>query len=138
MSSGTLRAPVIETSGLDHLALRVTDLARSRRFYAEVLGLPIVVESERVFIMQVGDTLVGCVGPDGDMPDRDRFSPHRVGLDHLAARCADETSLQRVAAALTAAGVEHTGIRVNPVRGNRYVAFRDPDGIAWQVAVREG
>lgn len=138
MSTAPARTPVIEASGLDHLALRVTDLARSRRFYVDMLGFPIVVESERLLIVQVGDALVGCVGPDGDMPDRDRFSPHRVGLDHLAARCADEASLQRVAAALTAAGVEHTGIRVNPVRGNRYVAFRDPDGIAWQVAVREG
>jgi len=34
----------IQTDGLRHLALRVTDLARAKHFYAETLGFPVVAD----------------------------------------------------------------------------------------------
>ncbi len=56
----------------------------------------------------------------------------RIGLDHVALACEDESELARVAAALSAAGVENTGAKLNETLGKRYVAFKDPDGIAWE------
>jgi hypothetical protein len=37
-----------------------------------------------------------------------------------------------VAAALTEAGVENTGVKFDETGGKRYVAFKDPDRIAWE------
>jgi catechol 2,3-dioxygenase-like lactoylglutathione lyase family enzyme len=66
------------------------------------------------------------------MDAADRFDPLRVGLSHVALACGDETELERVARALEAAQVPSTGLRFDAVLRRRYVAFRDPDGIAWQ------
>jgi len=60
------------------------------------------------------------------------FNPFRVGLDHIALACEDESELQRVASALSDAGVENTGIKTDDVLGKRYIAFKDPDRIAWE------
>lgn len=125
----------LPATGLDHVALRSSDLARSRAFYLDVLGLTLAVERPELFIVRVGGELVGVLGPGARSPANDAFTPFRVGLDHLALRTRDEDALHAAAAALTARGVEHTGVRVNPVRGNAYLAFRDPDGIALQLCV---
>jgi len=37
--------------------------------------------------------------------------PFRVGLDHVALACSEEVELERVAAALSKAGVENTGVK---------------------------
>ena len=37
-----------------------------------------------------------------------------------------------VADALKAAGVENTGVKLDETLGKRYVAFKDPDRIAWE------
>jgi uncharacterized glyoxalase superfamily protein PhnB len=55
-----------------------------------------------------------------------------VGLDHLALTCTEEPELERVAAALTAAGVQNTGVKLDTTLNKKYVAFKDPDGIAWE------
>jgi len=61
------------------------------------------------------------------------FNPFRVGLDHVALACTDETELQRVARALAEAGVENTGGKPDPTLGKKYIAFKDPDRIAWEL-----
>jgi glyoxylase I family protein len=37
-----------------------------------------------------------------------------------------------VAGALAAAGIENTGVKTDETLGRRYVAFKDPDRIAWE------
>ena len=123
----------ITTAGVHHIALRATDLARSRGFYADTLGFPVVLDAPGLFLFLAGSTAVGVRGPESQTPDGDVFSPYRAGLDHLALACADEQELQRVSAALRAAGVENTGIKIDPVLNRRYVAFKDPDRIAWEL-----
>ena len=122
----------IATTGVHHIALRSPDLARSRRFYADTLGFPIVLEAPGLFLFLAGSTAVAVRGPESQTPSGDVFSPFRTGLDHLALACADERELQRVAAALLSAGVDNTGIKVDPTLNRRYVAFKDPDRIAWE------
>jgi glyoxylase I family protein len=56
------------------------------------------------------------------------------GVHHIAAlACGDEAELTRVAAALAAAGVENSGVKVDATLDRRYVAFKDPDRIAWEL-----
>ncbi len=123
----------IKTPGVHHVALRATDLARARRFYAETLGFPVVLEQPNLLIFLAGATAVAVRGPEEGLPEGDRFNPFRVGLDHLALSCAKEAELERVAAALAQASVSNTGVKMDEVLGKRYVAFKDPDGIAWEL-----
>jgi catechol 2,3-dioxygenase-like lactoylglutathione lyase family enzyme len=122
----------IKTTGIHHLALRSTDLERSRHFYAEMLGFPVVLEAPNIFIFLAGSSAVAVRGHEANTPPADVFSPFRVGLDHVALACPDEAELERVALALSEAGVENTGVKLDEVLGKRYVAFKDPDRIAWE------
>jgi catechol 2,3-dioxygenase-like lactoylglutathione lyase family enzyme len=122
----------IRTSGVHHIALRVSDLGRSKRFYSETLGFPVVRDLPEIVIFLAGGTAFGLRAPSDEMPADDRFSPHRVGLDHIALACAEEAELERVAAALKKAGIENTGAKMDDTLGKRYVAFKDPDRIAWE------
>lgn len=126
-------AIAMTTTGVHHVALRSTDLARSRRFYADTLGFPIVLETPAIFLFLAGQTAIAVRGPETQTPDKDVFSPFRAGLDHLALACADERELERVAAALAAANVDNTGVKLDPTLNRRYVAFKDPDRIAWEL-----
>lgn len=122
----------IKTPGIHHVTLRSADLQRSRRFYAETLGFPVLLQGPNLLIFGVGSTAVGVRGPDAQTPRGDVFNPCRVGLDHVALACTDERELHRVAQALSDAGVDNTGVKLDETLGKHYVAFKDPDRIAWE------
>jgi len=122
----------IHTPGVHHVTLRVSDLPRAKRFYTETLGFPVLMETPNLVLFQAGGTAVGLRGPTEQMPPGDAFNPNRVGIDHIALACADEAELRRVATALADAGVENTGTKTDETFGKRYVAFKDPDRIAWE------
>jgi glyoxylase I family protein len=121
-----------QTTGVHHLTLRSADLGRARDFYGGTLGFPIVLETRALFIAIAGATAIAVRGPEPQTPSDDRFDPFRVGLDHVALACTHESELERVAAALDAAHVPSTGVKLDPTLDRRYVAFKDPDGIAWE------
>lgn len=122
----------VKTSGIHHVALRSTDLERSKRFYIDTLGFKLLMDFPHVYLFQAGSTIFGIFGPAAQSASEDQFNPFRVGLDHLALACEDEAELQRVAAALTAAGIDNGGVEMDETLGKRYVAFKDPDQIAWE------
>jgi catechol 2,3-dioxygenase-like lactoylglutathione lyase family enzyme len=126
-----------KTPGVHHLALRCTDLARSRRFYTELLGFPVALEAPNLFLVSAGTTVVAVRGPEKESPKDDRFNPFRVGLDHAALGCLEEAELHRVAAGLAKAGVPNSGVKLDEGLGKQYVAFKDPDGIAWELYTME-
>lgn len=135
MSTATLAAPPvgIVTSGVHHVTLRCTDLRRSRVFYVERLGLAPALDTPELLIVVAGATAIALRGPDARTAADDAFDPFRVGLDHVALACASEDELHRVADALAAAGIDSTGVKLDPTFQRRYVAFRDPDGIKWEL-----
>lgn len=134
----TMTAPeivpvVLRTSGVHHITIRSTDLSRARLFYLERLGFPLLLEAADVFLFAAGATAVGVRGPSSTTRADDAFDPFRVGLDHIALACDDRDELRRVANALTAGGVENTGVKTDPTLGKEYVAFKDPDGVKWEL-----
>ena len=102
----------------------------------ETLGFQIILEKPNVFIFLVGETAIGIAGPDTDTPKDDKFNPFRVGLDHIALTCVDQVELERVAKALADENVENTGIKFDETLGKKYVAFKDPDRIAWELYMK--
>ena len=126
----------IKTPGVHHIALRSSDFLRSKRFYAVTLGFPLILERENLFIFLAGSTAIGVRGPEAATPKGDVFNPFRVGLDHLALACTEAAELERVAVALSAAGVGNTGVKLDPTLNKQYVAFKDPDGIAWELYMK--
>ena len=68
---------------------------------------------------------------NGTMEQADLPVLIRPGTD-AALACADVSELKRVADALSAAGIENTGAKRDETLGKDYVAFKDPDRIAWE------
>jgi catechol 2,3-dioxygenase-like lactoylglutathione lyase family enzyme len=132
---------LINPAGLHHLRITVTDLARSRAFYQDVLGFTVVAESPgdpsdpRVrndpaqlyggVVLQTAGLLFG-LRPVADPADR--FVSERVGVDHLSFSVASLDELCSAAQRLHQ-GVEHGEVKELHEFGIAILSFSDPDGI---------
>ena len=123
----------LNANGWSHLGLRVTNLARARRFYVDTLGCPLVRETDRAVFVNVSGMLIALLGADAHSPRDDHFDPFRVGLDHLALAVEDTSNLEDMQRELDAAGVPNNGVEEDPGTHRRYISFYDPDGIAWEL-----
>ena len=120
---------------LAHVAVTVTDLAESTRWYAALFGAePVLDEDETaggfhhtVFPLPNGQLFGLHTHPDA--PDGG-FDARRAGLDHVAFGCADRAELETWVARLDELGVAHGGIK--DAHYGSGVSFRDPDGVALQ------
>jgi glyoxylase I family protein len=124
--------PMSDFPGVTHVALTVTDLDRSRRWYQELFGTPPVIDEDtgpfhHVVWLLGSQTLVGLhqfPDPHGSDP----FDERRSGLDHLAFACANRAELEQWESKLNALGIENGGIIDAPYGSG--LSFRDPDNIA--------
>ena len=116
----------MQTSGLDHIIMTVSDIARAREFYGGLLGFQ-VKDIPDGFYFNAGDVAFFFYAPMKSPPN-DRFSEFRIGLDHLAFAAPSEEALRAFADKLIAAGIDTKGVEVY-FTGHKYVAFRDPDNI---------
>lgn len=121
----------MKTTGLNHVIMTVTDTARSAAFYRDVLGFDITEMPEIPgggFFFNTEQTSFFFFASREPIRN-DRFSEHRVGLDHLSFTAPNRAALDELAATLRAAGVDTQGVEQYEPTGNWYVAFRDPDNI---------
>ena len=129
--------------GYAHVRLTVTDIARSRAFYDQVFGLPVVFElpadadaqtlEQWSFlyggvIYRLGSCLLG-LRPVA--PATDRFDEDRVGLDHLSFKVGSRSDLDTAVSVLDELGIKHAGIK--DLGRALLLEFRDPDGIALEL-----
>jgi|SRR5882672_9594955 len=119
----------IKTPGVHHVGFRSSDLKRSKKFYADLLGFPILLDTEGLLIVGIGNFALAVKGDDAKTPKNDAFDPFRVGLDHLALACASTEEIDRVAKLLKENKVWTEGPKTDATLGKYYVAFKDPDGI---------
>jgi glyoxylase I family protein len=117
-----------KTPGFHHINLRCSDLNASKNFYRDVIGFPVPLENAELFAFPVGGVFVVFKEAEDDA----QFNPFTIGTDHLAIACETEDELNRVAKGLADAGVENTGVKLDPTLQKLYVAFKDPDRIQWE------
>src|SRR5579859_848776 len=123
----------LNANGLSHLGLRVTNVARAKRFYVDTLGCQLVREIDGAVLVNVYGILIGLYGTDSSSSRDDHFDPFRVGLDHLALAVADASTLEDLKRDLDAAGVPNHGVEEDLETHDKYISFFDPDGIAWEL-----
>jgi catechol 2,3-dioxygenase-like lactoylglutathione lyase family enzyme len=116
----------MQTSGLDHIIMTVSDIPRSRAFYGSLLGFELRDVADG-FCFPVGDVTIFFFTPRQPHMG-DRFDEFRIGLDHLSFAAPNQEELYAFAERLKAAGVETQGVETY-FTGHLYVAFRDPDNI---------
>ncbi|WP_313438448.1 VOC family protein [Novosphingobium sp.] len=115
---------------IHHIAIIGSNYARSRRFYHEVLGFPIIREiyrEERASWkcdLDAGNAQIELFSFPSPPPRPSR--PEACGLRHLAFAVTD---LDGEITRLEAAGVECEPIRIDPYTDRRFTFFADPDGL---------
>ena len=123
----------LNTNGLSHLALRVTNIAQAKHFYVDTLGCQLVREIDGAVLVNVYGILIGLYGSASYLSSKDHFDPFRVGLDHLALAVDDPSTLEEMQRDLDAAGVRNNGVEEDPATHRQYISFYDPDDIAWEL-----
>ncbi len=122
-----------EFPAIAHVAVTVSDLARSTEWYSALIGSdPVLDEDEAkgayhhtVWLFPAGQLFgIHTHQAAGAAP----FDESSVGLDHVAFTCATRSDLEQWAARLDELGIAHS-----PIDDQHYgsgLSFRDPDGIA--------
>ncbi len=125
---------MVQVVGIDHLAIRVGDLTRSKRFYDALLGFMGFVrewEFGEVVGWDNGETLYWITQADAEGLRR----PHRtgdIGYHHYAFELASRAEVDELYAFLLAHDVEIVDAPADyPDYGEGYYAvyFLDPDGL---------
>jgi catechol 2,3-dioxygenase-like lactoylglutathione lyase family enzyme len=127
--------------GLGAVTLFVDDLGAAREFYLRAFGLPVVFEDENSFVLRLDRTvinvLVATQAPE--VVDPVPVAPASAGTRALlTVDVATAAAVDRVAEALTAAGVPLVQEPVDRPWGVRTVTFADLDGHVWEVAAPVG
>lgn len=127
----------MNAQGIDHIAIICSDYQRSKHFYVEILGFPILQETFRAarnsykLDLQVGNAAIELFSfPD---PPARPNSPEACGLRHLAFKV---ENLDNSVAYLESQGVAVEAIRLDEFTGKRFTFFKDPDGLPLELYER--
>jgi catechol 2,3-dioxygenase-like lactoylglutathione lyase family enzyme len=120
------------TPGIHHICLRSTNFDTTKNFYQDILGFPLAVDTPELIIFSAAGIFLAFKKAAPRNAEFSSFSPFEVGLDHIAIACETEDELNRFATSLNDAGVDNTGVKMDPALNKLYVAFKDPDKIQWE------
>jgi catechol 2,3-dioxygenase-like lactoylglutathione lyase family enzyme len=120
-AASAAKGPALRTTGIDHVVLHVSDVARSKAFYMDVLGMTVRHDGSRHVFLHCGDQQLALFARDG-----------KIGaggdLNHLAF-AVDRGNWKQIAEALRARGIEVSGRSDD----EECVYFEDPDGHQLQI-----
>lgn len=108
------KAPFFEAVSLNHIAISVSDLQRSKNWYCKTFGLRVIQESEQSVLLGFGQSML-VLRPD---PNPGTISHFMFGVDRF-----DANALE---AQLRSQGLD-------PQRDSDSFHVRDPDGLNVQV-----
>src|ERR1700760_1138991 len=132
---------LIDSTGFAHVRLTVTDIDRSKSFYDQVFGWPVAAdasaEAGQPEVQESPEKIYGGVvyqTPQGTLfglrpVGSTTFDSEHTGLDHVSFAVDSRDDLERAAAALDAAGIEHGEVRDLKGAGIAILSFQDPDDI---------
>ena len=118
-------------SCVHHIAIIVSDYVRSRDFYVNKLGFPVIRENFRPekgdwkLDLQINDSTELEIFGVRNPPKRVTH-PEAAGLRHLAFRV---DSVEKTAAELKNLGIPVEPIRMDEYSGKKFTFFADPDGL---------
>jgi catechol 2,3-dioxygenase-like lactoylglutathione lyase family enzyme len=116
-TAGPARGGTFQALGLNHIAVRVADVKRSRDFYQKHFGMPVLTESASNCFLGIGkDHFVTL------------FQGQKGELDHYC------ISIDRFAPDAVMEELKRQGLRPNRPSGTNRIYFPDPDGITVQVS----
>lgn len=107
---------VFRGNGINHVALRVSDLERSREFYQKLFGLPVVRQNSSSCFLGLRENFLAL------------FAGSSTGMDHFCISVDGYAPEEAVKLA--------SGEGLNPRRSGGRVYFDDPNGLEIQVAAR--
>ncbi|MDO1444926.1 VOC family protein [Rhodocytophaga aerolata] len=120
----------MQVTKIHHVAIICSDYQKSKAFYTQILGLPIIQETFRAernsykLDLAIGQQQIELFSFPN--PPKRPSRPEAQGLRHLAfvVDNIDETVKE-----LQAKKVEVEAIRVDELTGKRFTFFSDPDGL---------
>jgi hypothetical protein len=118
-ASTTDAEPTFRAVGLNHIALNVSDVPRSREFYQEHLGLNVLRESASNAFLGVGRHDFVAL-----------FRSSKPGMNHYA------YTIENYDAARTVERLKEAGLE--PERQENRVYFQDPDDLTVQLSPERG
>jgi glyoxylase I family protein len=131
----------VQTGAIHHLALTVSDVARSQAFYSETLGFQLVMEFGPRALLGNGSVVLALTPPadPGQAIEADRFNENRLGLDHLSFSVGSRADLENAVRLFEERGVSHGEIKdLGPTLPIYVLAFRDPDNIQVELTAPHG
>ena len=130
----------ISTGAVHHLALTVSDVARSRAFYTDLLGFQMIMEFGPRALLSNGSMVLALTPPadPAQAIQDDRFNENRLGLDHLSFSVGSHADLENAVQLFDAQGVSHGEVKdLGPI-GIYVLALRDPDNIQIELTAPHG
>ncbi|MEK6684534.1 MAG: VOC family protein [Nitrospirota bacterium] len=125
--------PLLSLRGLRHLALRVMDMARARKFYQGLLGMTVVWEpdAENVYLTSGCDNLALHLLPE---EERGGFDPGKgQAMDHLGFIVESPDAVERYERRMREAGVRIVKPFKRHRDGSSSFYMADPDGNVIQI-----
>jgi glyoxylase I family protein len=121
----------MKTLGIHHIAIICSNYTRSKHFYVDLLGFPVIQETYRAerdsykLDLRVDDRSQIELFSFPTPPSRPN-SPEACGLRHLAFAV---SNLDATVADLTSKDIAVEPIRLDELTGKRFTFFKDPDGL---------
>jgi glyoxylase I family protein len=125
----------MKTTGIHHVAIICSDYDRSKKFYVEVLGFPIIQETFRAernsykLDLRVGENAQIELFSFPNPPERPS-KPEACGLRHIAFKVDD---IEETVFSLKSKGVEVENIRVDKITNKKFTFFKDPDNLPLEI-----
>ncbi len=120
---------------IHHVAIICSDYQKSKAFYTQILGLPIIQETYRA--ERNSYKLDLAVGEHAQIelfsfpePPKRLSHPEAQGLRHLAF---EVDNMEKVVQELQANNIATEPIRIDHLTGKRFTFFSDPDGLPLEV-----